>query len=76
VLISSYAAAFDKGDLCGCSERFSLTKKALSNAFESRSFPSGVMFHSDQGCHYAHWPDMDEKKVINRGKEELGRKAK
>ena len=29
-----------------------LTKKALSNAFESRSCPSGVMFHSDQGCHY------------------------
>lgn len=29
-----------------------LTKKALSNAFEARGYPSGVMFHSDQGCHY------------------------
>jgi putative transposase len=30
----------------------SLTKQALSNAFESRGRPQGVMFHSDQGCHY------------------------
>ena len=29
-----------------------LIKKALSNAFESQSCPPGVMFHSDQGCHY------------------------
>jgi len=29
-----------------------LTKKALSNAFEARGKPKGVMFHSDQGCHY------------------------
>ena len=29
-----------------------LTAKALSIAFESRGKPEGVMFHSDQGCHY------------------------
>ncbi|MCE9688673.1 DDE-type integrase/transposase/recombinase, partial [Shewanella sp. AS16] len=30
----------------------SLTGKALSMAFESRGKPKGLMFHSDQGCHY------------------------
>lgn len=29
-----------------------LTGKALSMAYESRSKPKGVMFHSDQGSHY------------------------
>ena len=29
-----------------------LTKQALTNAFNARGNPSGVMFHSDQGCHY------------------------
>ena len=29
-----------------------LTKKALRMAYESRGNPKGVMFHSDQGCHY------------------------
>lgn len=29
-----------------------LTMKALSMAFESRGKPEGVIFHSDQGCHY------------------------
>ncbi|MCL1132752.1 IS3 family transposase, partial [Shewanella sairae] len=29
-----------------------LTCKALMMAFESRGRPKGVMFHSDQGCHY------------------------
>jgi putative transposase len=29
-----------------------LTANALSMAFESRGRPTGVMFHSDQGCHY------------------------
>ena len=29
-----------------------LTKQALSNAFNARGKPGGVMFHSDQGCHY------------------------
>lgn len=29
-----------------------LTCKALTMAFESRGRPKGVMFHSDQGCHY------------------------
>lgn len=29
-----------------------LTTKALEMAFESRGKPKGVMFHSDQGCHY------------------------
>lgn len=30
----------------------SLTSRALSMAFEMRGKPKGVMFHSDQGCHY------------------------
>lgn len=29
-----------------------LTKKALTMAYESRDEPKGVMFHSDQGCQY------------------------
>lgn len=29
-----------------------LTCQALKMAFEARGKPSGVMFHSDQGCHY------------------------
>jgi len=29
-----------------------LTKKALAMAWESRGNPTGVMFHSDQGCQY------------------------
>lgn len=29
-----------------------LTTKALMMAYESRGCPKGVMFHSDQGCHY------------------------
>ena len=29
-----------------------LTVKALMMAYESRGQPKGVMFHSDQGCHY------------------------
>ena len=29
-----------------------LTSKALTMAFESRGKPTGLMFHSDQGCHY------------------------
>lgn len=29
-----------------------LTSKALSMAYQIRGEPSGVLFHSDQGCHY------------------------
>ncbi|GGB53166.1 hypothetical protein GCM10011502_27950 [Oceanisphaera marina] len=29
-----------------------LTTKALTMTFEVRGRPEGVMFHSDQGCHY------------------------
>lgn len=29
-----------------------LTSKALTMAYESRGKPQGVLFHSDQGCHY------------------------
>ena len=29
-----------------------LTAKALRMAYETRGRPTGVMFHSDQGCHY------------------------
>ena len=30
-----------------------LTVQALRMAYESRGCPAGVMFHSDQGCHYS-----------------------
>ena len=30
-----------------------LTQRALTVAFEARGRPQGVMFHSDQGCHYS-----------------------
>lgn len=41
-----------------CSDRpdSNLTCAALRMAFESRGRPSGVMFHSDQGCHYTSLP--------------------
>lgn len=29
-----------------------LTKRALTMAFDARRKPKGLMFHSDQGCHY------------------------
>ena len=29
-----------------------LTKKALGMAYEARGQPKGLMYHSDQGCHY------------------------
>lgn len=29
-----------------------LTAQALNMAFEARGKPSGILFHSDQGCHY------------------------
>lgn len=37
-----------------CSDRpdTTLTCAALNMAYESRGKPKGVMFHSDQGCHY------------------------
>jgi putative transposase len=37
---------------CSDSPDSSLTCAALRMAFESRGRPTGVMFHSDQGCHY------------------------
>ncbi len=30
-----------------------LTAKALRMAYESRNRPQGILFHSDQGCHYS-----------------------
>ena len=30
-----------------------LTKQALAVAYEARGCPDGVLFHSDQGCHYS-----------------------
>ena len=30
-----------------------LTKQALAVAYEARGCPEGVLFHSDQGCHYS-----------------------
>ena len=40
------------GWACSESPDSELTAKALQMAYESRGRPSGVMFHSDQGCHY------------------------
>jgi len=40
------------GWACSDSPDSELTAKALQMAYESRGKPSGVMFHSDQGCHY------------------------
>lgn len=40
------------GWACSKSPDSELTKKALRMAFESRGMPKGLLFHSDQGCHY------------------------
>lgn len=37
---------------CSASPDSQLTIQALRMAYESRGCPKGVMFHSDQGCHY------------------------
>jgi putative transposase len=37
---------------CSTSPDSQLTISALRMAYESRKRPTGVMFHSDQGCHY------------------------
>jgi putative transposase len=41
------------GWACSDSPDSDLTSAALRIAFESRGRPKGVMFHSDQGCHYS-----------------------
>jgi len=40
------------GWACSDSPDSVLTKKALQMAFEARGRPKGVLYHSDQGCHY------------------------
>ena len=40
------------GWACSISPNSQLTIKALRMAYESRQSPTGVMFHSDQGCHH------------------------
>jgi putative transposase len=40
------------GWACSDSPDSKLTSAALRQAYESRGRPKGVMFHSDQGCHY------------------------
>jgi putative transposase len=40
------------GWACSTSPDSQLTIQALRMAYESRGCPTGVMFHSDQGCHY------------------------
>ena len=40
------------GWACSDSPDSELTVNALQMAYEARGRPSGVMFHSDQGCHY------------------------
>ena len=40
------------GWACSDSPDSELTAQALQVAYESRGRPEGVMFHSDQGCHY------------------------
>ncbi len=51
-----------------------LTGKALTMAFESRGKPKGVLFHSDQGCHYTSryfrqllWRYQIEQSLSRRG---------
>lgn len=40
------------GWACSDSPDSELTVKSLHMAYEARGRPNGVMFHSDQGCHY------------------------
>ena len=40
------------GWACSTSPDSELTIQALRRAYESRGKPTGVMYHSDQGCHY------------------------
>lgn len=51
VVIDLYARKI-VGWACSDSPDSNLTCTALRMAFESRGRPKGVMFHSDQGCHY------------------------
>ncbi|WP_087465107.1 IS3 family transposase [Cellvibrio sp. PSBB006] len=51
-----------------------LTKRALAMAFEVRGRPKGLMFHSDQGCHYTSksyrqllWRYQIEQSMSRRG---------
>jgi len=51
-----------------------LTKCALINAFETRGQPKGLLFHSDQGCHYTSlsyrqllWRYQIEQSMSRRG---------
>ena len=50
------------GWACSDSPDTELTKKALKVAFMSRGSPAGVMFHSDQGCHYTSNAFQDQLK--------------
>lgn len=47
-----------------------LTAAALSMAFELRGRPKGVMFHSDQGCHYTSRKFRQYMAVSNQTKHE------
>lgn len=40
------------GWACSTSPDSELTTRALSLAYQARGQPNGVIFHSDQGCHY------------------------
>ena len=40
------------GWACSNSPDTLLTKKALRMAFEAQGRPKGILYHSDQGCHY------------------------
>lgn len=51
IVIDLYARKI-VGWACSDSPDSNLTCAALRMAFESRGRPQGVMFHSDQGCHY------------------------
>lgn len=51
IVIDLYARKI-VGWACSDSPDSNLTCAAMRMAFESRGRPSGVMFHSDQGCHY------------------------
>ncbi len=60
------------GWACSTSPDSELTTRALSLAYQARGQPSGVIFHSDQGCHYTshmfqqHLSDYHIKQSMSR----------
>jgi putative transposase len=62
------------GWACSDSPDSELAAKALQVAYESRGRPEGVMFHSDQGCHYTSLK-FRQKLWIYRTKQSMSRRG-